>query len=218
VYPDQPFSYAWVNNWGERHASGELLCLLNDDVEVISADWLEQLAARASFDGVGICGAMLYYPNDVIQHAGVILGLNGVAAHQFIGLPRGSAGYCGRAAADQDLSAVTGGCMMVRRSVFQQLGGFNQHLAIAFNDVDFCIRARGRGWRVLWTPVAELYHHESVSVGAAASNSRLLQLAEERAMMQRTWGALLENDPFYNPNLSLESPYHAARWARSAGR
>lgn len=217
TYPDQPFNYSWTNNWGERNAGGTLLCLLNDDVEVITPDWIERLASRVQLDGVAIAGAMLYYPDDTIQHAGVILGLNGVASHQFLGFPRGSAGYHGRAAAEQDLSCVTAGCMMVRRDVFRELGGFNEHLAVAFNDVEFCIRARQKGWRIVWTPTVELYHHESASVGSGGSATRLLQLAQERSIMRRAWGGLLDSDPFYNSNLSLETPYHMAAAPRTGG-
>ena len=165
TYSDEAFNYSKVNNWAARQASGSILCLLNDDVEVITDDWLEKLVARIQLPGVGAVGALLYYPDDTIQHAGVILGLSGVAGHAFIKYPKGTRGYFGRAALEQDLSCVTAACMVVRRDAFDAIGGFNETLAIAFNDVDLCMRLRQRGWRIVWTPQVELYHHESASTG-----------------------------------------------------
>jgi GT2 family glycosyltransferase len=205
AYPDRPFNFSWVNNWACAQASGSILCFMNDDVEVISPHWLEALVSRVGLDGVGAAGPLMYYPDDTIQHSGVILGPGGVADHAHRCLPRGSIGYFGRAALEQDLSCVTAGCMVVRRSVFDALGGFDERFDIAYNDVDFCIRLRKAGWRIIWTPVAELYHRESVSVGRPESPERAEKLTSELGLMRRLWSRELDRDPFYSPNLALES-------------
>ena len=203
VYPPERFNYARVNNRAVHAARGTLLCLLNDDVQVISPDWLEVLVARACLDGVGAVGAMLYFPDGRMQHAGVIIGSGGTANHAHQPLPRGSGGYFARAALEQDLSAVTAACMVVRREVFEALGGLDEGFEIAFNDVDFCLRVRRAGWRILWTPQAELLHHESASVGSPTDPARAAHFAGEVARMRQIWGESLDDEPFYNPNLSL---------------
>lgn len=205
AYPDRPFNFSWVNNWACAQAEGSVLCFMNDDVEVISPRWLEALVSRVSLEGVGAAGPLMYYHDDTIQHGGVILGPGGVADHAHRHLPRGAEGYFSRAALEQDLSCVTAGCMVVRRSVFEQLGGFDERFDIAYNDVDFCIRLRKAGWRIIWTPVAELYHRESVSVGRPESPERVEKLTSELGLMRRLWSRELDQDPFYSPNLSLES-------------
>jgi GT2 family glycosyltransferase len=210
AYPDRPFNYSWVNNWGARQASGELLCFLNDDTTVITPDWLERLAARTSLPGVAAAGAKLLYPDNTIQHAGVILGLGGVAGHAGHGLPRASCGYLDRFCLEQDVSCVTAACMVMRASVFTELGGFDEALAVAFNDVDLCIRARAAGWRIIWTPTVELYHHESATAGRHDAPARAAEFAKEYALMRKRWGPVLDADPFYNPNLSLRRPFHLA--------
>jgi hypothetical protein len=213
AYPDRryrPFNYSAVNNWGAGQASGDLLCFLNDDTTVITPAWLERLATRASLPDVAAAGPMLFYPNDTIQHAGVILGLSGIAGHACHGQSRGNCGYFDRACLEQDVSCVTAACMMIRRSVFQDLGGFDEQLAVAFNDVDLCARIRARGWRILWTPTVELYHHESPSTGRHDSRERAGQFASETALMRKRWGPVLDSDPYYNPNLSLRRQFHLA--------
>ncbi|MFL6796095.1 MAG: glycosyltransferase [Xanthobacteraceae bacterium] len=207
AYEDQPFNYSKINNWAVSRSDAPIICLMNDDVEVITPDWLERLVARVQLAEVGAVGSLLYYPNDTIQHAGVILGLHGVAGHQYVNMPKGSPGYFGRAVLEQDLSCVTAACMVLRRQAFEQVGGFNEELAIAFNDVDLCIRLRAAGWRILWTPTVELYHHESASVGRHDSPKRRQQFEDEVRLMQGLWGDTLKSDPFYNPNLSLKSYY-----------
>jgi GT2 family glycosyltransferase len=217
---DEPFNFSRVNNLAAACARGTLLCLLNNDTEVISPDWLEEMVSLAVQDDVGAVGAMLYYPDDTIQHAGVVLGLGGIASHPHRGLRRGAPGYYGRAALAQAASAVTAACMVVRKTVFDAVGGFDETLAVAYNDVDFCLRLGARGLRNVWTPFAELYHFESVSRGddtQGASRERFL--AESRLMRDR-WQGLLDADPYYNPNLSLtradlglaSPPRHARRW------
>jgi O-antigen biosynthesis protein len=145
VYEDRPFNYSWINNWGAGQATGEVFCFLNDDTEVITPDWLEQLVARVSLSRVAVAGPMLYYPDHTIQHAGVILGLGGVAGHACAGEPVGSRGYFGRGCLEQDVSCVTAACMMVRAEVFRELHGFDEIMPVAYNDVDFCIRIRRAG-------------------------------------------------------------------------
>ena len=213
-YPDCPFNYSWVNNLAVGEASGSVLCFMNDDLEVISVDWLERLVARIQLPRVAAAGAMLYYPDDTIQHAGVILGLGGVAAHPFVKLPRGSAGYFGRAALEQDLSCVTAACMVVRGEAFRAVGGFDENLAVSFNDVDLCLRLRNAGWRIIWTPAVEMYHHESATIGPHWSQ-RGEAFAAEIARVRQLWGMQIDDEPFYNPNLELNGvPYslsHAPR-------
>jgi O-antigen biosynthesis protein len=209
-YPDRPFNFSWVNNWGAGQATGDVLCLLNDDTEIITPDWLEKLVARISLDGVGAVGPMMYYPDDTIQHAGVVLGLDGIAGHVFRGAPRGSTGYFGRACLEQDLSCVTAGCMVVRKEAYLGIGGMDETFAVAFNDVDFCIRLRAAGWRIIWTPVVELYHHESVSTGRHNSPERAQKFLTETDMMRKLWGPVLDFDPNYNVNLSLSEPFQLA--------
>lgn len=202
-YPPESFNYARTNNRAARQARGPLFCLLNDDIQVTNADWLDVMVARACLDGVGAVGAMLYYPDDRIQHGGVIIGSGGVAAHAHHPLPRGSGGYFARAALEQDQTAVTAACLLLRREVFEAVDGFNEAFEVAFNDVDLCLRIRRAGWRIVWTPQAELTHHESASVRPPKDPERVEQFAGEVARMRRLWGELLDDEPFYNPNLSL---------------
>lgn len=208
LYRDQPFNYARTNNRAVGLSSAPVICFLNDDVEVITRDWLEKLVARVLPDDIGAVGAMLYYPTDCIQHAGVILGLGGTAGHQFHNMPRGSAGYYGRGMLEQDLSCVTAACMVMRRDVFDSVGGFNERFAVAFNDVDLCIRVRQRGLRILWTPTVEMYHHESASLGKHNAPQRKALFQEEVRLMRGMWADVLDADPFFNPNLSLATPYY----------
>ena len=182
-----------------------MICFMNDDVEVIELDWLIQLVARVGLDNVGAVGPMLYYPDDTIQHAGVIIGMGGVAGHQFSRLSRENPGYFGRAALEQDLSCVTAACMVARRTAFDQVKGFNEDLPVAFNDVDFCLRLRSAGWRIVWTPRVALYHHKSASLGKHDAPARREQFERDVATMTRLWGATIQNDPFFNPNLALDS-------------
>jgi len=206
VYEDRPFNYAHVNNWAVRQASGSILCFLNDDIEIITEDWLEKIVARLQLPNVGAVGVMLYYPNNKVQHAGVILGLNGVAGHQYMGYSRGEEGYFGRAIIEQEFSCVTAACMGMRRELFDQLGGFNEKFAVAFNDVDLCIRIGQAGWRIIWTPTVEHYHHESASIGRHNSPERAQEFDREVNLMRSFWGMVLDHDPAYNPNLSLTWP------------
>ncbi|MGV8931090.1 MAG: glycosyltransferase family 2 protein [Luteimonas sp.] len=202
---DAPFNYSAINNWAVSQCDGAIIGLVNNDIEVISPDWLEEMVSQAVRPGVGAVGAMLYYPNDTIQHAGVVLGVHGVAAHRYAGMPRGYPGHGGRARVAQQLSAVTGACLLVRRETFDRVDGLDESLQVAFNDIDFCLRLGEAGYRNIWTPFAELYHHESASRGSEDNDEKKQRFAGEVDLMLRRWGTKLLNDPAYNPNLSLES-------------
>nr|WP_197414746.1 glycosyltransferase family 2 protein [Lysobacter enzymogenes] len=200
-----PFNFSAIVNHAAAQARGEVLCLLNNDTEVIASDWLDELVSHALREDVGAVGGMLYYPGDTIQHAGVILGIGGVAGHAHGHLRRGSNGYLGRAGVVQNLSAVTGACLALRRRVYAEVGGMDETLAVAFNDIDLCLRLHARGYRNVWTPHAELYHHESASRGPEDTCEKRARFLGEVAIMRGRWGELLLNDPAYNPNLSLDS-------------
>lgn len=199
------FNFSAIVNHAAAQARGEVLCLLNNDTEVIASDWLDELVSHALRPEVGAVGGMLYYPGDTIQHAGVILGIGGVAGHAHGHLRRGSNGYLGRAGVVQNLSAVTGACLALRRALYAEVGGMDESLAVAFNDVDLCLRLHARGYRNVWTPHAELYHHESASRGPEDTPEKHARFLGEATAMRRRWGELLLNDPSYNPNLSLDS-------------
>ncbi|HZO97846.1 MAG TPA: glycosyltransferase [Gaiellaceae bacterium] len=203
VYEDRPFNYSWLNNTAAAELDAPLLLLMNDDMLVIQEDWLEVMVGHALQDRVGAVGAKLYYPTEQIQHAGVIVGGGGIAAHNHQHLPRPDPGYHARAWLSQDLSCVTAAVTLLRREAFEQVGGFDEQLAVAFNDVDLCLRLVDAGWRVVWTPDAELYHRESVSVGRHNSPERREEFEYEERLMVRRWGERLLADPHYNPNLSL---------------
>lgn len=199
-----PFNFSALVNLGVRAARGEFVCLLNNDIEVIRCDWLGQMVLQARAPDVAGVGAMLFYPDDTVQHGGVMLGVGGVAGHMHHRIARGDPGYMQRAFHPQELSAVTGACMLVRRSAFDAVGGFDEALPVAFNDVDFCIRLRLAGWRIVWTPDAELYHHESVSRGKEETPEKYQRFLAEVARMAKRWDGVLQTDPAYNPNLTLD--------------
>jgi GT2 family glycosyltransferase len=204
-YEERPFNFSRVSNLGVRSSNGSILCFLNDDVEVISKNWLERLIARISLDGVAAVGAMLYYPSNAIQHAGVILGVDGLADHPWKQWPRGYAGYFGRGAIEEDFSCVTGACMLVKREIFEAVGCFDESLPVAFNDVDLCIKIRQTGARIVWTPAVEMYHHESLTLGRHDSLARRDQFRRDVRALQARWRDVLAADPCYNPNLSLSA-------------
>lgn len=205
-YPGE-FNYSAINNFAVAQARGEIIGLVNNDIEVISADWMEEMVAHAMRPDVGAVGAMLYYPDDTIQHAGVLVGLCGVAGHIGSRDQRGSEGYFGRMLLVQELSAVTAACLLVRKSVYDEVGGLDERLRVAFNDVDLCLRIREKGYRNLWTPFAELYHHESASRGLEDNPVKQARFMSEVAFMQERWARALQHDPAYNPNLSMTQPF-----------
>ncbi|MEI3258394.1 MAG: glycosyltransferase family 2 protein [Faecalimonas umbilicata] len=198
------FNYSAINNFGVRHARGDYLLLLNNDVEIINGDWLTEMLSHCQRKEVGIVGAKLYYPDNTIQHAGIIIGIGGVAGSVFVGLPRAFSGYLHKASIQLDLSAVTAACMLVKRSVFEQVGGLEEKLKVAFNDVDFCLRVREKGYLVVYDPYAELYHYESKTRGAEDTKEKIRRFQTEIEYMRSRWiGLLKKGDPYYNCNLSL---------------
>lgn len=202
-WPDE-FNYSAINNFGVRHAKGDYLLLLNNDVEVITESWLEEMIANCQRGDVGVVGAKLYYPDDTVQHAGIVIGIGGVAGSVFVGMPRAYSGYLHKASIQQDMSAVTAACMMVKRSVYEELGGLEEELKVAFNDVDFCLRVRDKGYLVVYNPNVELYHYESKSRGAEDSKQKVRRFQDEIEYMRSHWLHLLKHgDPMYNPNLTL---------------
>jgi len=201
---DDAFNYSRLNNHGVELARGSFVALLNNDVEVLHADWLTEMVSRAMQPKVAMVGARLWYPNGTIQHGGVILGAGGIAGHAHVGLRRGEPGYFARADLAQDVSAVTTACALVKREVYLQVGGLDENLAVTFNDVDLCLRLREAGYRILWTPYAELIHHESASRGFDNSAPKQVRFLAEVDYMKSKWGHILQRDPFYNPNLSLD--------------
>lgn len=210
---DSPFNYSALNNRAVAQAHGELICLLNNDIEVIQPDWLEELVVQALRPGVGAVGAKLLYPNRTIQHAGVLLGVGGVANHAHLGWPADHPGYFSRAQLVQEVAAVTAACLLVRREHYEAVGGLDaHHLKVAFNDVDFCLKLRALGLQNLYTPFAVLIHHESVSRGADLSPEKAARFAREVATMQDRWGDQLLNDPAYSPNLNLTKPDFRLAW------
>ncbi len=198
------FNFSKLNNYAAEYAHGELICLLNNDTEVISPDWLHEMKFYATQKNIGCVGAKLLYPDGTLQHGGVILGIGGVAGHSHKYLESGSLGYFCRAALPQALSAVTAACLMVRKDIFFQVGGFDERLAVAFNDVDLCLKIREAGYRNVWTPYALLYHYESKSRGSEDRPEKLKRFQREIRFMDEKWGTQLENDPYYNPSLTLE--------------
>jgi glycosyltransferase involved in cell wall biosynthesis len=201
-----PFNFSRLNNQAAKIATGSILGFVNNDVKVIHADWLKELVTQISQRNVGAVGAKLYYANDTIQHAGAILGLYGVASHGHRHFPRDSIGYFGRPVLVQNISAVTAACMLVRRHVFDEVRGYDESsLAISYNDVDVCLKIRKAGYDIVFTPFAELYHLESQSRGEDLSPQQMQRETRERAYMLERWGDVIQRDPFYNPNLTVET-------------
>jgi len=202
-----PFNYSRLNNRAARQADGDILLFLNNDTEVDDPGWLTEMVSHVARAETGAVGARLWYPDGTLQHGGVVLGLGGIAGHAFPHVPRGHPGYFNRAMLQQNCSAVTGACMAVRKTVFDELGGFDEeNVGVSFNDIDFCLRLTQRGYRVIWTPYANLIHHESASRGHRRTEEEQAEFLRAADYMQRTWPAELLHDPFYNPNLSLDIP------------
>jgi O-antigen biosynthesis protein len=221
---NRAFNYGALNNRAARLAQGDVLLMLNNDVDMITPGWLAELVAQVSRPGVAMAGPKLLYPGGFTQNAGLVLGVSGVADDAEHLSWRGSPGYLGRLQLAREVSALTGACLAVRREVFEAVGGFDElHLAVAFNDVDLCLRVREHGWRVVWTPFAELYHWESATRGPDDTPASRPRFAAERAYMRRRWGPVLDADPFYSPNVSLRDgryrpgpPRRIKPWRRAA--
>ena len=198
------FSFSRLINEGARAARGEILALMNNDIETEKTGWLREMVSHAVQPGVGAVGARLWYPDGRLQHAGVVLGLHGLAGHAFQRFPPQPNSPMNRTfVLSQNYSAVTAACMVLRKAIFDDLGGFDENLPKNFNDVDFCLRLRERGWQIIWTPYADLVHRESASRGHISGPAEHAEFFREVAYMQKKWGEQLQRDPFYNPNLSL---------------
>ena len=207
TYPKKGFNFSGINNFGRKYATGDYLLLLNNDVEVRNADWLTELLRQCAHPGgAAICGAELFYPDETLQHAGVITGLGGYAGHSHKYKKAGGSGYMFRAATVQDLSAVTGACLLVKTSVWDEMGGLDEAFAVAFNDVDFCLRVREAGYRIVWTPYAQLTHYESKSRGGDEKDPvKARRFASEQQRLYDVHGkANILDDPYYNSNLTRD--------------
>jgi GT2 family glycosyltransferase len=201
--PVERFNYSAANNFGARQTDAEFLCLLNDDVAPIASGWLEAMLGHFADPLVAAVGAKLLYENKTVQHGGIIVGLAGLAEHVNRGLPREAGGYAHRAVLNQEMSAVTGACLLTRRSAYEETGGMDEGFPIAFNDVDFCLKLRRAGHRIVFCAEAELIHYESLSLGHHFSGERAGLEREEVRRMRQRWASVVAEDPFHNPNLSL---------------
>ena len=211
------FNYSKINNFGVQYAKGEYLLLLNNDTEVITPDWMEELLMYAMRKDVGVVGAKLYYPDKTIQHAGIVIGLGAhrTAGHTHYRIPEANVGYMGRLCYAQDVTAVTGACMMVSKALYEELGGLDESFTVALNDVDFCLCVREKGFLNIFTPFAELYHYESKSRGSDKKDERALRYQQESDRFRVKWAdALAKGDPYYNPNFSLDHSDFTVNWKK----
>lgn len=197
------FNYSAINNFGFKETNGDYILLLNNDIEVISENWIEEMLMYAQRDDVGIVGAKLYYPDDTVQHAGVILGIGGVAGHSHSNFERNDDGFAGRLKIVQNLSAVTAACLMIRRNIYEEVNGLNEKLAVAFNDIDFCLKVRKAGYLIVFSPYVEMYHYESKSRGKDDTKEKSARFESEIKTFHNTWGLWIR-DPYYNDNLTLD--------------
>lgn len=202
---EKEFNYSKINNFGVQFAKGEYYILLNNDIEVISETWMSEMLGYCQRDDVGAVGAKLYYPDDTVQHAGIVIGVGGFAGHILTGSKRGENGYFGRLSAIQDISAVTAACLMIKRSVFEEIGGFDEEFGVALNDVDLCMKVRDTGKLIIFNPWVEMYHYESKSRGFEDTPEKVERFKSEIKRFRDKWKAILENgDPYYNVNLTLD--------------
>ena len=203
----KPFNYAVVNNFAAHAARGELLLFLNNDIESINPDWLEELVKQAVQPGVGAVGAKLYYADDTIQHAGIVVGMGGVAGHSHLNYPRRAPGHMQRLQYAQNVAAVTGACLLMPKLVFDEIGGFDEGFVLAFNDVDLCLQVLANGYRIVWTPDAELYHLESKTRGPEDTEEKQKRFKREYDLFHLKWGEFLKaGDPYYSRNFRLDRP------------
>ncbi len=201
IKDERPFNFSALSNLAAGYAHGDLIAMLNNDTEVINDDWLEEMVSQALQPGVGAVGARLWYPDKTLQHGGVIF-VKGLAGHAHRFLPMGESGYFGRAVAVQNFSAVTAACLVMRKDIFEDIGGMNENeLSVAYNDIDMCLRLTEAGYRIVWTPYAELYHHESASRGDDREARHRKRAVREYKYMTKNWGSVLGRDPAYNINL-----------------
>lgn len=201
---NKEFNYSAINNYGVRHARGEYLLFLNNDVTVITPGWIREMLGVCQRHEVGAVGVKLIYPDDTIQHAGCVVGMGGIAGHMFVNMPANRTGYLHKASILQDMSAVTAACMMMKKEAFEKAGGFTEELAVAFNDVDLCLKVREKGYLIVYDPYVQLYHMESKTRGAEDNEDKIRRFQREIEYMRSHWISILKNgDPCYNKNLSL---------------
>lgn len=202
---DRPFNYSALNNAATRLAKGELILLLNNDTECVDGEWLSEMVSHAVRPEVGCVGAKLLYPDGNIQHVGVIMGVGGVAGHAFVGMSPETQGYFSRAKLLQAISGVTAACLLVKREIYDAVGGLDEvNLPVAYNDVDFCLKVVELGYRNILTPFSVLYHHESATRGSDFDSENIKRYRKEFDHMRKRWGQMLDNDPAYNVNLTLD--------------
>ncbi|NLC79466.1 MAG: glycosyltransferase [Ruminococcaceae bacterium] len=203
----EPFNFSRLNNYARGFAKGEQLLFLNNDIEVITPDWLEEMVMFTQRKDVGGCGIKLLYPNDTVQHGGIAMGVCGSAANLCPLFPREHEGYMSRLAIASNMSACTAACLMVRADVFDEVGGFDENLAVSFNDVDLCLKIREKGYLIVFNPVAEAYHYESVSRGYDKTGAKKERMEREKAILKAKWPAYYEEggDPYYNRNFGKNS-------------
>lgn len=212
VHWEREFNYSAINNFGVNYANGEYLLFLNNDVEMINPDTIKEMLGYMQREEVGICGCRLLYEDDTIQHAGVVIGFGGIAGHTFIGLGKEENSYFHRSMITQNYSAVTAAAMMTKKQIFQEVGGFTEKLAVAFNDIDFCLKVRRLGKLVVYNPYAVFYHYESKSRGLEDTPEKVERFNREIATFMKFWPEILKNgDPYYNPNLTLMKSNFALR-------
>jgi glycosyltransferase involved in cell wall biosynthesis len=211
-----PFNYSALHNWAVKQVNGDVIALLNNDTEVTTPDWLTEMVSHVCRPEVGCVGAKLVYPDGSLQHGGVILGIGGIAGHAHKYEPSQNTGYLGRLRIVHNVSAVTAACLLVRREVYGEVGGLEEMLPIAFNDVDFCLKVLDRGYVNIWTPFAELIHYESLSRGSDSDLANRTRFQAETQWMMSRWGDRLKADPYYSPNLTLEHEDFGLRVPRGA--
>jgi glycosyltransferase involved in cell wall biosynthesis/LmbE family N-acetylglucosaminyl deacetylase len=220
VRDDRPFNYSALNNAAAKLVRGDVLGLLNNDLEVISPEWLSEMVSIALQQGLGAVGARLWYQGETLQHGGIILGLgaSGIAGHAHHHMSKGHHGYFGRASLISSFSAISAACLVIRKEIYEEVCGLNEtDLQVGFNDVDFCLRLREKGYRNVWTPNAELYHHESATRGYEDTPEKIARFGKEVHYMKQRWGNLLSNDPAYSPNLTLNHADFSLAWPPRGG-
>jgi len=198
---DKPFNFSSINNFAITRARGEHIIFLNDDTSIISQNWMEYMLEHSTKPNVGAVGALLFYPNDTIQHAGILIGIDGMTSHAFEGLSRNDQGYKGLVQTVRECSAVTGACLMIKKNLFEQVGGFDENIEYSFNDVDLCLRLRENGYSVIYTPHAQLYHHGTASRPYTEDNNEI------RYFVKRWHDIILKGDPYYDNTLSRIRPF-----------
>ena len=208
---DIPFNYSKINNYAVNHTQGDYLLFLNNDIEVITPDWIDAMVEQAQRPSIGVVGALLLYPDQTIQHAGVIIGLGGAAGHSHKNYLSNSAGYYDQILTVNNYLALTGACLMCRREVFTAVGGFEEKLAVAYNDVDLCLKIIDRGYRNVYLPHVRLYHYESKSRGREDTPEKLARYMQETKYIQNKWQKFIDYDPCYSIHLTRELEDYSMR-------